>query len=253
MTKPETVLLAAVAAFIALALLGPAVPNPADPHGFADQRALWGVPYAMDVLSNLPFALAALAGGAWLWRIRHAVSTVQVALSALFFAGLAATAAGSAWYHLRPDDAGLAVDRYAMSIAFAGLLGLAAAGRAGERAGLALGISLLVLAPASVAVWSATGNVLPWAVVQFGGMAGVLACAFTRPLPGGLPVRWLLVLAAYGVAKLFEANDHAIYELTGHALSGHTLKHLAAACAAWPLIASVQNARAAAAAPREMA
>jgi hypothetical protein len=82
-------------------------------------------------------------------------------------------------------------------------------------------------------------------------MAGVLACAFMRPLPHALPVRWLPVLAAYGVAKVFEANDHAIFELTGHILSGHTLKHLVAALAALPVIASMQNAQAARAVRRE--
>lgn len=238
-SKAEGVLLLAVIALLAFALLAPALPQPPNPHGFADTRALWGVPHAMDVLSNLPFALCALAGAWLLWRGGTRVSGVQRAMAALFFLGLALTAAGSAGYHLQPDDAGLALDRYAMSVAFAGLLGLAAAGCVGERAGAALGVALLVLAPASVAAWAATGNVLPWAVVQFGGMVAVLVFACLRPQPHALPVNWWLVLAAYAVAKAFEAADRPVYEWTGEALSGHTLKHLFAACAALPVLGAV--------------
>ena len=42
---------------VALAALAPATHLPAHYHHFADQRALGGLPFAMDVLTNLPFAL----------------------------------------------------------------------------------------------------------------------------------------------------------------------------------------------------
>ena len=57
-SKPETLLLLACACLMAAALLGPAITQPAGYHDFADQRVLWGLPFAMDVLSNLPFAIA---------------------------------------------------------------------------------------------------------------------------------------------------------------------------------------------------
>lgn len=127
-----------------------------------------------------------------------------------------------------------------MSVAFAGLLALLAATRVSGRAAVMLAAALLVLAPASVLAWFHTGNVLPWALVQFGGMALLLlVLATTRALPGALPVRWTLVLLAYAVAKLFEGNDHALYMATGELLSGHTIKHVVAAFAAWPVIAAV--------------
>ena len=39
-------------------------------------------------------------------------------------------------------------------------------------------------------------------------------------------------LALYGLAKLAESFDARVYQLTLHALSGHTLKHLLAAASA---------------------
>jgi hypothetical protein len=241
-SKTEALLLLACLALAAVALFGPAMAQPADYHAFADQRVLWGLPFAMDVLSSLPFALAGAAGARCLFALPACkVGIGQRAMAALFLAGLVLTAAGSMWYHLRPDDAGLAIDRYAMAVAFAGLLGLAAAGRVSERAGVVLGLALLVLAPLGVQAWSATGNVLPWAVLQFGGMALVLWLALLRPGPGALDIRWGLVILAYAAAKLLEANDHWVYQATGQLVSGHTLKHVVAALAAWPVVAAIRS------------
>ena len=63
--KPELMLLAAVAVLLAVALLGPVIAQPAHQHAFADQRAWLGIPFAMDVLSNLSFAAWGSAGMMW--------------------------------------------------------------------------------------------------------------------------------------------------------------------------------------------
>jgi hypothetical protein len=240
-SKREIQLLLAAVGLLAAALFGPALPQPEHFGHFADQRVLWGLPFAMDVLSNLPFALAGLMGIWCLARLpSSALGSVERLMAALFFAGLIVTACASSWYHLRPDDMGLAVDRYGMSVAFAGLLGLAAAGRVSGRAGVAAGVAVLLLAPASVQAWLASGNILPWALVQFGGMGLILWLFVLRSGPGALEIRWGLVILAYAAAKLLETNDHAIYELTVQLVSGHTLKHLTAALAALPVVSAVR-------------
>ncbi|WP_186510977.1 hypothetical protein [Caenimonas sedimenti] len=237
MSRAERMLLLATSAGLLLALFGPSLAPLAHAHDFADQRALWGVPYALDVLSNLPFALLGLLGG---WTLlasgRGVASPVQRALAGLFFAGLVVTAAGSSWYHLHADDAGLAVDRYAMGVAFAGLLGLAVATRVSDRAGAALAGALLLLAPLA-AHTAFAGNLAPWVVVQFGGMLVLLALVFAPTRPGAVTIRLGWVLVAYGVAKLTEMGDHVIFEATAELLAGHTVKHLLAAAAAIPVLA----------------
>lgn len=241
LSRAESVLLAGVAALVLVAVFGPVVHQPGDYHRFADQRVLWQVPMAMDVLSNLAFALAALLGSTALWRARRVLSNVQRSMAALFFAGLLLTAAGSGWYHLAPDAARLAIDRSAMAIAFAGLLGLAAASRIGERAGALLGLAVLALGPVVAHAANATGNVLPWAVLQFGGMALAVVLALRPGRVATLPVPLVPVLAAYALAKLLEVNDHLIFEMTGQWISGHALKHVVAALAAAPVILALRN------------
>ena len=117
-----------------------------------------------------------------------------------------------------------------------GLLGLAVVGRISPRAGVATALGLLVAGPAAVLVWAHTGNLLPWAVVQFGGMLAVLALACMPHRHGALVVQWGAVIAWYAVAKAFELADHAVFEATGQWVSGHTLKHLMAAGAALPVL-----------------
>lgn len=246
--KPERALLAVVLALLVLAIIGPFVAQSAHHHDFADQRVWGGVPFAMDVLSNLPFALwGALGLGCVLsffnpgsGKALAKPAQAQLGLSALFFVGLLVTTAASSWYHWMPNDSGLAFDRLGMTLAFAGLLGLAAAGRISTRGGLMLAGTVLLLGPLSVWVWAATGNVLPWAMLQFGGMAMVVWFAFVQPLPGALAVRWGAVITIYGLAKLLELADHQIYDLTSHLVSGHSLKHVVASFAAWPVLAALR-------------
>jgi hypothetical protein len=239
----EMTLLAAVLGLVGLALFGPFITQPAHQHGFADQRMWGGIPFAMDVLSNLSFAVWGLAGGLALFGLLRRVKlNTEHALAGLFFAGLVMTTAASSWYHLQPDDAGLGVDRLGMVIAFAGLLGMAVAGRVSHSAGAATAATMLLLGPLSVWFWLNSGNVLPWLVIQFGGMALIVWMAFIRPPHGALDVRWGVVIAVYVIAKLLEAADHQVYELTSHAISGHTLKHLVASFAALPVLNAVRSA-----------
>jgi hypothetical protein len=100
---------------------------------------------------------------------------------------------------------------------------------------------LLMMVAGPLAAWVARENLTPWAVVQFGGMALAVGLALTRPRPGALGVPLGGVIVFYVLAKLFELGDATIFDATGHIVSGHTLKHLAAALAAWPVISTLRD------------
>jgi hypothetical protein len=238
----EAALLAAALALLALALWGPVLHDHPHQHGFADQRTLWSIPCALDVLSNLPFALAGAWGLVLLGRVRPGVLDAATrATAGLFCAGLLLTAAASSWYHWQPDNVGLLWDRLGMAVAFAGMLGLAAAQRVSPRAGSATALVALAAGPLAVLWWAHTSNLLPWAVVQLGGMLLVLALACLPQRAGALALRLGPVIAWYGAAKLLELGDHAVFEATGQWVAGHSLKHLAAAAAAWPVLRALHS------------
>ena len=220
-------------------------------HDFADTRTILGLPNALDTLSNLAFLIGGGAGiGLVLARRLPGPATALGAMTLLTFIGFVATALGSAWYHVQvpPTDAGLAIDRYGMVIAFAGILGLAAAHRASDRAGWAVGAAALVAGPLAVWWWGVSGSLTPYALLQFGGMAVIVLLVAWRDGTADTPVQpgpnWPLLIGFYLVAKVLEMGDHEIWQWTANFVSGHTLKHLAAAMAAPAIIIPMLTARA---------
>lgn len=234
----RTVWIAGITAISLLAaLLLPAAPQPLAYHDFADHRALLGVANALDVLSNAGFLLAGLAG-LWIALRRetcfvHAFERVPYVV---FFAGVTLTAIGSGWYHLAPDNERLFWDRLPMTIAFMALVAAQVGDRIDARMGVALLAPMLLIGFASVVYWRATeragaGNVVPYGILQGYSVVILLLIALWLPSRYTRGEDLYAVFGAYVVAKIAETVDAPIYAL-GHLVSGHTLKHLAAAVGA---------------------
>lgn len=208
-------------------------------HPFVDARVLWGIPNAIDVLSNAPLSLAGLLGLLAL-RGRGLPGATRAALE-VFFAGLLVTGFGSALYHWAPDAAGLVADRLGMAVTFAGALALAVSERVGQAQARPVLLVAFMVAVVSAALPFTHGNVLPWAVVQFGGVALIAWAALQASAPAAIGVRIGALIAWYALAKALELGDAGVFHATGEGVSGHSLKHLAAALAAWPVIAAVRR------------
>jgi len=241
-------------------IFAPPVLQSQDYHRFADARAFAGLANAADTLSNLAFVFVGVLGLAFLWREHASGSRVRFATPReivpywVFFAGVALTSAGSAWYHLAPDDARLVWDRLPMTVGFMALLAAIVAERVSVTAGIVLLPALLVLGAGSLAYWYAgelggAGDLRPYALVQFVPAALIPLMLWLFPARYTHGAYVVGVIAIYGAAKLFEALDAPIYSV-GHLLSGHTLKHLTAALAAWWLLRGLDARRPAAAEER---
>ena len=133
------------------------------------------------------------------------------------------------------------VDRLGMAVTFAGALALAVAERVGQPPVPATLWTTLVLAVVSALLPLSHGNVLPWALLQYGGVALVVWCATWRPVDGAIGVRIGALIGWYALAKALELGDAAVFHATGELVSGHSLKHLAAALAAAPVLAALQR------------
>jgi len=244
-------LIGIVAGAIGWGIFLPPMVQSKDYHRFADARVLLAIENAADTLSNLVFLVVGGLGLAFLWRERAAGGTGRFIAPQemrpywVFFAGVALTSAGSAYYHLAPDDARLVWDRLPMTVAFMSLLAAMVAERISVRVGNLLLLPLVILGIASVVYWrwsalAGMENLRPYVAVQFGSIAVILAIALlyrSRYTHGGVI---FAVAAAYGVAKVVESLDREIYAL-GQWMSGHTLKHLAAAAGIYLLLKSLER------------
>ncbi|HEY3073617.1 MAG TPA: ceramidase domain-containing protein [Burkholderiales bacterium] len=230
---------------LAIALVPP-IPEPRAFRELVDDRTLFGVANFWNVVSNVPFLFVGVWGLYVIARGRPGafVYPEEKWPYVVCFLAVALIAIGSTYYHLAPIEDRLMWDRLPIGLGFMALLSAVIAERIGVKAGLrALG-PLLLAGVASVLYWRWSGqrgaeNILPYALVQYGAIAAIVAIAALFPSRYTRGADVLIAVAIYAIAKLVEVLDSQIYAL-GHVVSGHTVKHLLAALAVWWLLRMLQ-------------
>lgn len=229
-----------IVAIIVIAVIGlfffEPIPQSPDYHQFADQRNLGFIPNAGDVLSNIFFVLV---GGLGLYF--GLLKTFAGGLPGLhkiyifLFVGIFLTGFGSAYYHWSPNNNTLVWDRLPMTIGFMALFAMIIGEQVSEELAHTLVGPLIVFGAFSVAYWHFTeqqgqGDLRLYFLVQFLSLflIAFLLLLYRSPFHSSLGI-WV-GLALYALAKILESLDLAIYNL-GLGVSGHTLKHIAAAAA----------------------
>lgn len=213
-------------------------PIPQDPeyHRFADQRVILSVPNFWNVITNVPFIIVGVMGmvltgsgkaPGGLPELKHAYF--------LFFLGVLATGFGSAYYHINPTNGTLLWDRIPMTVTFMAFFSVIVGEHISAAAGKKLVWPLIALGIFSVFYWYATeksgnGDLRFYALAQYLPvlLIPVILFLFKSKLA---PVAYIwAILAAYLAAKIAESFDRPIYA-AAHVMSGHPIKHLAAAFA----------------------
>jgi hypothetical protein len=159
---------------------------------------------------------------------------------------LALTFFGSSYYHLHPNNARLVWDRLPMTLVFMSLVGVVIMERVSLRAGLLVLPLLILIGVVSVAQWYASelrgaGDLRLYAAVQ-AYSALVLIVSLFLPSRYSDGRAFAVVVGFYALAKALELLDSPIFS-TGHIVSGHTLKHLAAAAAGYWILRMLQRRR----------
>lgn len=238
MTPRVTALIAVVAATFAVVLSLDPIPQDPAYHQFADSRRWLGIPNFLDVASNLPFLIVGLSGVAFTARRYSGVARLEWTV---FFAGVLLVTAGSSYYHWAPSNATLAWDRAPMTIAFMALLAALVAETVSPRAGRLVLVPAVVLGIASVVYWYLRDDLRFYVWVQFFPL--LLIVLLLVLFPGkirGWPFL-LGALALYGVSKLVESFDDAIFAATRGIVAGHALKHLAAAAGCYAVFSMLRR------------
>ena len=230
---PLLVFLGLMAASLAALLLLPPIPQDQSYDQFADVRALWGIPNVWNVVSNLPFIAIGAVG---LARCRDHVATIVI------FAGIFLAGFGSFYYHWSPSDGTLFWDRLPMALAFMAILAGAVEERVSAEAGAVLLWPLLAIGVLSLLLWRWSGDLRLYGWVQFFPCLALSLMFLLLPPRYTGTSYWVAAGALYALAKVFEHFDRTIYS-TGHIVSGHTLKHLAAAVACFAILRYFQTRR----------
>jgi hypothetical protein len=246
-SKAPVLLLAPAIVVAIIALLLPPIPQPLSYHQFADQRPWLGIPNFGDVASNIPFAIVGIWGLIFLLRPapqNRFADPRQRWLYILMFAGLLLTAFGSAYYHLAPGNARLVWDRLPIMIVFMTLVDAVIAERVTVNVGLWLLPGLLAVGVGSVLQWRASelhahGDLRFYAAVQVYSIV-VLLLALLLPAKYTRGSDFAVVVGLYVLAKILETADRQVFAI-GHIVSGHTLKHLAAATASYWILRMLQK------------
>ena len=231
------VLLSLTLVVIIAAILAPRIAQPLAYHNFADRRAWLDIANFGDVVSNAGFAIVGLWGLTILLRKPSRVQFVDSRERwpyPVVFAGMVLTAVGSSYYHLAPDNDRLVWDRLPMTIVFMALVAAMIIERISVPMGLALLPPLLVVGIASVVEWhtseiNGASDLRFYAALQAYAVLLLLAILLLAPRytrSSDLAI----VVGFYVLAKITEAVDRPIFAF-GHIVSGHTIKHLAAAAA----------------------
>jgi len=212
-------------------LLLPPIPQDQSYHQFADQRTMFGIPNFWNVVSNLPFLAVGAVG---LRRFRDDPATI------FFFLGVFLTGIGSSYYHWSPNDDTLFWDRLPMTVSFAAILALVVQERVSGKTGAMMLWPALAVGLFSLLFWRWTDDLRLYFWVQFfPGLAVFLLFLLFPPKYSGTHY-WIVAGVLYVLAKVFEFTDKAIYS-AGNLLSGHTLKHLAAAAACFAILRYFQT------------
>lgn len=236
-------LLVAVLAVVAFKL--PRIAQPLWYHDFADRRACFDLPNCLDTATNALFILAGLAGLVFLHSALHSTSARRTFIDsretlpyALFFFATILVSFSSGFYHLAPNNGRLVWDRAAIALALMAWFAAILCERVNIKAGLHLLPLLVIAGLGSVFYWG-------WSEVQgagdlrYYGLIQLTAILLTPLLLWLYPPRYngdrdiLTVIGLYSLALLFDFSDRLVFSLTGGFISGHTIKHVIAALAAY--------------------
>lgn len=238
-----------LAAVIVSIVIGPITQDPGY-HKFADERTILSIPNFWNVVTNVPFVVVGAMG-----MLLLAQGNVSGGLGELrtiyftFFLGVFATGIGSAFYHYEPANRTLVWDRVPITVSLTAFFSAVTGEHISIKAGRKLAWPLIALGIFSVLYWYASelrgaGDLRLYALVQYLPvlLTPVILLLYRSRL---IPSCYLWsVVGAYGVAKIAESFDGQLYG-AAKIMSGHSIKHLAAAFGAYIFYLALRRRRAA--------
>jgi hypothetical protein len=230
---PKLLLWITVLTSIAIIIFIKPIPQDVLYHHFANDNKVLGISNCWNVVSNIGFVITGIMGIQFL--LKHRITNPIIWT---LFVGIVLTGFGSAYYHLAPNNTSLVWDRLPMTIVFTSFFALIYSWCFSEKMGFNIWILSLAVGIYSVFYWQYTehefrGDLRLYAIVQFLPIlliAIIVATNFKRHTFLLKPIA--MIVLWYVIAKLLEHFDMYLFETT-NMLSGHPIKHIAAAAATY--------------------
>ncbi|PKA63439.1 hypothetical protein AXF42_Ash005334 [Apostasia shenzhenica] len=206
----------------------PRIPHSPNHHFFADMRNFLGVPNTLNVLTTYPFLLIGVPG----LVLSLSGSCFGISLKwevwgwVLFYAGIATTAFGSAYYHLKPDDDRIIWDRLPMTVSVVSLLSNLVIERVDERVGISSLVSFLMLAFISAAFERAFDDLRLFMIFQFIPCIVIPLLVFLFPPKYSHSGYWFWATGFFLLSRFESLADMKLYSVNRYIISGHSLEHL---------------------------
>lgn len=205
------------------------IPQDQEYHNFADKRTCFFVPNFWNVLSNLPFVILGIIG---FFKIQKNLKNYELKSNYFwFYIGIFLTGFGSAYYHYNPNDSTLIWDRLPMTISFMSFFSLII----GEFINLSIGRKLLypflMIGFASINYWVIQNDLRFYILIQFLPIFLIPIIVVMSKHNALFKKYFYGIILVYFIAKILENKDYLVFEFTKLTISGHTLKHIAAAIA----------------------
>ena len=225
---------------ISLLLFIPPIPQWNSYHNFSDSRSFLGINNFANVTSNIGFVFVGFVGLIRLFQPGIFHNYADRIPYVVFFLGIILVGIGSAYYHWNPSTETLFWDRLPMVVSFMSFFAAIIADRIHNKFGIYIMLPILITAGIlSLIYWRQTemagaGDLRLYELVQYFPLLAVpLIILMFRDFQytATLPVFW--VMGWYICAKFFEHFDADIFIILTKSVSGHTLKHLSAAVAAY--------------------
>ncbi len=225
------------------------IPQPLSYHNFADQKN-WGfIPNGSNVISNIAFLIVGL-WGLYTLQYRDCVfeSPKEKKAYWVMFIALSIVSIGSGYYHWEPDNETLFWDRLPMTVMFMTIVSILLTEKVHGKWGMLSLVPLIILGMLSLVWWMFTewhvlytGDLRFYIIVQVAPVVLAPFIVYMYEACYTLAYNMYLFCTFYLVAKFCELFDHQIFHLTNEWISGHALKHIAAAIGASFMIPMIRN------------
>jgi hypothetical protein len=242
MKKALIVPLLALVGILALLMHEP-IPQDLAYHHFADIRTMFSIPNFLNVVTNLPFIIIGVAG---LKVASIARETKLKRISNLLFFGFVLLTFGSAYYHFYPNNETLVYDRIPIGIIFMSFFAIIIYDCLNPSKGYAAFIILNIIGILSVVYWILSehkgyGDLRWYGLVQFFPVIAIPLLLFLYKPPFKYSRELIPMFIFFGLAKIAEHLDTAIYHSLCTTISGHSLKHIFVTIAGYELVALINR------------